>query len=164
MAEAPLHIVAASGLVRHANGSVLLVRTPRRGWELPGGQVEHGEDPVVALEREIGEESGCAARVGRLVGVYTNLIAPRSIVILAFLCAHGGGDPAAGHECLDAGWFSVEEARRSVTHPAVAARLSDALADLPGVIYRSYRVERFAETTPDAGSPWHYTVLSERRC
>ena len=164
MAETPLHLVAASGLVRHADGRVLLVRTPRRGWELPGGQVEHGEDPIVALEREIGEESGCTARVGRLVGVYANLITPRNILILTFLCAHSGGDPVAGHECLDAGWFTVEEARRSVTHPAVAARLVDALADLPGVAYRSYRVERFAETPSDADMRWHYTVLSERRC
>ncbi|MEJ2577681.1 MAG: NUDIX domain-containing protein [Kineosporiaceae bacterium] len=34
------------------------------GWELPGGKVEPGEDPVVALHREIAEELGVTVRIG----------------------------------------------------------------------------------------------------
>lgn len=33
-------------------------------WELPGGKVEPGEDPVDALHREISEELGVAVRLG----------------------------------------------------------------------------------------------------
>ena len=40
----PCHIVAVGGLVRNADGLILLMRHPRRGWEFPGGQVEEGED------------------------------------------------------------------------------------------------------------------------
>jgi ADP-ribose pyrophosphatase YjhB (NUDIX family) len=50
----PRHIVAVSGLFFNREGGVLLVKTERRGWECPGGQVELGEDLIAALiEREI---------------------------------------------------------------------------------------------------------------
>ena len=72
----PRHIVAVSGLFRSDAGQILLVKTPRRGWELPGGQVEQGEDLIQALIREAREESGCEVQVERLVGVYTNPTPP----------------------------------------------------------------------------------------
>ncbi len=37
------------------------------GWELPGGKVEPGEEPVVALHREIREELGVDIEVGALM-------------------------------------------------------------------------------------------------
>ena len=32
----PQHIVAVSGLISHPDGKILLIRSPRRGWEFPG--------------------------------------------------------------------------------------------------------------------------------
>lgn len=84
MLSPPKHIVAVAGLVRDARGWVLMVRSPRRDWEFPGGQVEEGEDLITALKREVQEETGVEVAVGALVGVYSNL--KSHIVMLDFLC------------------------------------------------------------------------------
>ena len=73
-----LQRVAAYALVtRCADGhdEVLLTRLsasaahPGR-WTLPGGGVDHGEHPSVALAREVEEECGLACEVGALLGVH----------------------------------------------------------------------------------------------
>jgi 8-oxo-dGTP diphosphatase len=62
------------------DGRVLLVRyVPAEGeanWTLPGGRVEHGEDPFDAVIREVAEETGCGAVVERLLGVDSRVIPP----------------------------------------------------------------------------------------
>ncbi|UKD59162.1 NUDIX hydrolase [Amycolatopsis sp. FU40] len=60
------------------NESVLLARyvSPKGGsnWTLPGGGVEHAEDPFDAVIREVFEETGCEAVVERLLGVDSRVI------------------------------------------------------------------------------------------
>ncbi|WP_369199467.1 NUDIX hydrolase [Streptomyces sp. PU-14G] len=60
------------------DGRVLLARhVPPKGetnWTLPGGRVEHAEDPFDAVIREVAEETGCDAVVERLLGVDSRII------------------------------------------------------------------------------------------
>jgi ADP-ribose pyrophosphatase YjhB (NUDIX family) len=60
------------------DGRVLLARyAPPDGaenWTLPGGKVEHGEDPFDTVIREVAEETGCDAVVERLLGVDSRVI------------------------------------------------------------------------------------------
>jgi ADP-ribose pyrophosphatase YjhB (NUDIX family) len=60
------------------DGRVLLARhvSPEgeSNWSLPGGGVEHGEDPFDAVIREVAEETGCDAVVERLLGVDSRVI------------------------------------------------------------------------------------------
>jgi 8-oxo-dGTP diphosphatase len=80
-------VVAA--LCRDAEGRILL--TQRRAdqpmpllWELPGGKVEPGEAPVDALAREIAEELGCGARVGRIEEVVFHAYADFDLYMLVY--------------------------------------------------------------------------------
>jgi 8-oxo-dGTP diphosphatase len=66
--------LAAYALVRR-DDAVLLTRHSARGprpgtWTLPGGGLDHGEPPNVAVAREVVEETGLVATVGRLLGVH----------------------------------------------------------------------------------------------
>ncbi|MCQ4209518.1 NUDIX hydrolase [Streptomyces longispororuber] len=60
------------------DGRVLLARhvspTGKSTWTLPGGRVEHTEDPFDAVVREVAEETGCDAVVERLLGVDSRVI------------------------------------------------------------------------------------------
>lgn len=60
------------------SGRVLLARhvppTGESTWTLPGGRVEHAEDPFDAVIREVAEETGCQAVVERLLGVDSRVI------------------------------------------------------------------------------------------
>ncbi|MFI1016145.1 NUDIX hydrolase [Streptomyces sp. NPDC020965] len=60
------------------DGQVLLAcHVPPKGranWTLPGGRVEHAEDPFDAVIREVAEETGCDAVVERLLGVDSRII------------------------------------------------------------------------------------------
>lgn len=60
-------------VARTRAGELLLVRQFRWGadelsWELPGGIIDAGEDPVTAGLRELREETGYSATAGRLIG------------------------------------------------------------------------------------------------
>jgi 8-oxo-dGTP pyrophosphatase MutT (NUDIX family) len=69
-------------LVRDPEGRVLLCQlTYKRDWDLPGGVVEVGESPRLAVQREVEEELGLA-------------IEPGALVLTDWLPAWGGWDDA----------------------------------------------------------------------
>lgn len=68
--------VAAYAIVER-RGKILLTHWRRghmHGWTLPGGGIESGEDPRDAVVREVMEETGLEARVGKLLGVDSRVL------------------------------------------------------------------------------------------
>lgn len=87
-------------------GELVLVRQYRHaaealGWELPGGVMDEGEDPVGTAARELAEETGYVGERPRLVGkVMPNpaLIDNWSHFVLIENCHPRGGQDLDAHE------------------------------------------------------------------
>ena len=139
----PRHIVAVVGLVTDDVGRVLMIDSPLRGWELPGGQVEEGEALPHALAREIREETGIEAEVDRLALVHSNL-APPSEIILGFHCHAIGGRITTSAESVAVEWVEQSSVMTRIVHPAVAERARALIADEGGIRYVAYRLEPYA--------------------
>lgn len=109
----PKHIVSAATIVLKSKNEILLIKGPKRGWEMPGGQVEEGESLTAAAIRETKEESGIDVEILKFCGIFQNV--EKSICNTLFLAKPIGGTPTTSPESLEVGYFSIEEALEMVT-------------------------------------------------
>lgn len=133
----PKHIVSAATIVFNDQGELLLIKGPRRGWEIPGGQVEEGESLKEAAVREAKEESGIDIEVSKFCGVFQNV--DRCICNTLFLGKAIGGKPTTSDESLEVGFFPVEKALDMVTWDNFRQRIEYCLNDEVQPFYVEFR-------------------------
>jgi ADP-ribose pyrophosphatase YjhB (NUDIX family) len=103
------------------DGALLLVRRGRGGyrglWSLPGGHVHPGESLTQAAARELLEETGVVASIGRRID--TVKIAPSEengigghYLLAVFEAEFVSGPVMAGDDATEAGWFRAHDLAR----------------------------------------------------
>jgi len=137
MPERHHQVVTVMAFVPDGAGRVLLVKPHGRGWELPGGRVEPGEDVAQAVVREVREETGCEVEPEAVLGIDCRVTEPEMLMV-RFRCRYLGGQVRPSDETPEAGWFAYDEARAMAAHEPSASRLGDALSGAPGVLVRRY--------------------------
>jgi 8-oxo-dGTP diphosphatase len=100
--------MGVSGVVFDAQGRLLLaehVYHPLVPWGIPGGSVDTGEDPAVALTREFHEELAMTVEVGAPLLVEQTHFRH---VDVAFMCQSNTTPRVSSGEILDVQWFARE--------------------------------------------------------
>jgi 8-oxo-dGTP diphosphatase len=141
----PLRRIAAYAFATDPQGRVLLVRASTRSgtpgvWSLPGGAVDHGEDPNHTVVRETAAETGLSVAVSGLRDVLADMrsLPHRGVTIhtdrLIYEVTIRGGNlfDRVGQPTDLARWHTLEEAEKLRLRPFTAAALglSAASADL----------------------------------
>jgi len=118
--EYPRYPLVGVGAVVINNGKVLLVRRgnePGRGkFSIPGGMVEAGEDPKVAVVRELEEETGLKGETRLLLGVYQYVERDGDgnvryhFILLDYLVEVKGGSLRASSDAEEAVFVDIREA------------------------------------------------------
>ena len=117
------HLVSVAALVTNENDEILLVKSPWRGWEYPGGLIEPGESFEAALKREVREESGVEIEITGFVGICKNV--ERNMVNIDFTARYVSGELTTSEESTEVGWFTEEEAMKIITFPLTKKRLAN---------------------------------------
>ncbi|GAA3336993.1 hypothetical protein GCM10020358_11650 [Amorphoplanes nipponensis] len=141
----PLRRIAAYAVATDPQGRVLLVRASTRSgtpgvWSLPGGAVDHGEDPNHTVVRETAAETGLSVAVAGLRDVLADMrsLPHRGVTIhtdrLIYEVTIRGGNlyDRVGQPTDLARWHTLAEAEKLRLRPFTAAALglSAASADL----------------------------------
>ncbi|HZC30834.1 MAG TPA: NUDIX domain-containing protein [Gaiellaceae bacterium] len=115
---------ASCGFVAYANsapavqalvvrdGRILLARRDREPgagkWDLPGGFLDEGEEPIAGLRRELREETGLEVEPGAYLGAFVEPYLGRFVLGLTWL-ARAQGEVEAADDVEEARWFGRDE-------------------------------------------------------
>jgi ADP-ribose pyrophosphatase YjhB (NUDIX family) len=108
---APSHTVGALCFLEHDGRFLLLRQHHRRGWTLPGGLLDRGEDAQRAVVREVAEETGLRIEAGLPIATVVDPAA-RRVDILFHVPVDRAVQARPSGEAIEAAWLTVEEAGR----------------------------------------------------
>jgi 8-oxo-dGTP diphosphatase len=98
--------------VLERKGRVLIGRRkhePRKGhWDLPGGFLEEGEEPLEGLRREFREETGLEIEPGDWLGAFLDPYEHYFVLGLTWV-VHADGEPVPADDVEELAWFARDE-------------------------------------------------------
>lgn len=148
----PVHIISVGGLIENDEGKILMLLSPDRGWEIPGGQVEEGESLTDALKREIKEETGIDIEVGNLKTVYSNVTKRAqtdgissigSIVSFGFTGKAISGELTTSEESLEVTWVDRDKVLDLIGKDFMRDRVKSMLNTEERIIYGVFTREPY---------------------
>ena len=151
----PTHLVSVAALVTNSEGKILLVNSPWRGWEYPGGLIEPGETFQQALHREIREEAGVEVEITGFVGICKNV--GKDIVNIDFTAKYVSGELTTSDESSEVIWATPEEAMELITFPLTKKRLANMLSGSHDATLFCFRRENGFEVVGDRSFPVGYS-------
>lgn len=114
-------LLVVAALVRSGNTVLLSQRRADQSfplnWEFPGGKIEPGESPEVALAREVQEELGCTVKVGDVVDVVFHPYAEFDLYMLLYACDVVQGVPLPV-QVAAVQWFGLHQLSSLTMPPA----------------------------------------------
>ena len=133
------HVVAVAALIVRAGAdglpSVLAMRraSHRRAgpglWETLSGRVEHGEEPLTAVRREIEEESGLEVCLeSRPFAAYAALRRELPMIVIVYRARWLSGEVRMSAEHDDHAWLTAAAFRARSTLTKLADVVTDALS------------------------------------
>jgi ADP-ribose pyrophosphatase YjhB (NUDIX family) len=107
----------ASALCEDGEGRVLLARRAREPflgrWDIPGGFLEEGEDPLDGMRRELREETGLEVEpldyLGAWMDRYGGDSTAEATLNMYWTARVLGGEPRAADDVSELGWFAADE-------------------------------------------------------
>ena len=123
MEEQCFYRVSVKGLTTDSEGRVLLAREESGVWEILGGGLDHDEDPVAGLKREIHEETGLKiSKISSLPKYFTTFPKPNSKIYAANIFYEielENLNFTATEECQELRFCSIEEMKNMNLLPSV---------------------------------------------
>ena len=124
MEKNPTILFVVAVALTNESGAILLQKRPDHAsmgglWEFPGGKVETGESPEVALARELFEELGISVNLGDLVPetFASEPLGDRNLLLLLYRCVHWEGMPTP-HFASEIRWVHPNDMAKMPMPPA----------------------------------------------
>lgn len=127
--------VAAGGLLLRRDGDDVRIAVVHRhrfdDWALPKGHAEADEGLREAALREVREETGCSAKLGRMLEPVSYLAAgvPKLVVFFEMELVSEGG-PLDPDEVTEVHWLSPTEAHARLSYPSERTLVRAALGPI----------------------------------